>query len=242
MAMGLFYNHGKGEFKMLKAIENFAKDCGRIGSFYAHQTLPRYLHPVAVPLLSVTVGPVLKGVAAYNDFQYFKKNDALVKENSEIGPIELSIREIFGETSIEGYQAGFDGIEMNFNQASLVTITPEGGAINLGNRGMSSFGEDRETCAQDLVGNFAAYPNVNGAAADDYTRRSEYYIAVRKAPSLQSCFYKAVETASPDQDVAAGAVLTATHRDPRQGEDTRKHYAIVPVDEATHQRLIDLGM
>lgn len=227
---------------MFKVIKQFVKDCALFGSFYAHHIAPRFLHPIVTPILAVTAAPVMLGVLTIQDMQYFAKNRALVRAHSEIGPIEHSIREVFGETAIEGFQASFDGIEMNFNEASLAVITPEGKGVNFGNNGQSSFGTDRETCAQDLVANFAAAAMQKGALEEDLAMPYQYFIKVDKAGALKPSFYRAEPIFTLEQAAAMDSVYIGSHRFPSEPEEDKTHFAILPVDDATHNRLLDLGL
>lgn len=218
---------------MIKAIRDFALDCFRAGSFYAHHTTPKFLHPISIPLLSVTVAPLMKAVIAINDYKYERDIKRKVSKHQDIGELENKLRDIFGETSINGYTGSNVDIAMHFNKSSVIAVFPENEYVSLGELYCIGYGESREIAAEMLIGKIAADLAQNDDIAND-PKRYEHFFMVQKDGDLPARFFTAAQIHSMEQGAALDSVITASHQE--YGED-RKYYAVMPVDAQTNARL-----
>lgn len=219
---------------MIKAIKDFAKDCARAGSFYAHHTTPKFLHPISIPVLAITVAPVMKAVIAINDYRYERDINRKVAKHQNVGEFENKLRDIFGETSINGYTGNDIDIAMQFNDSSVIAVFPDHKYVELGELYCVGYGENREIAAEDLIGKIAADLAQNDQVVNDDPKRYEHFFKVQSAPDLPAQFFTAAQIHSLEQGAALDFVITASHQD---YDEERKYYAVMPVDAETNARL-----
>lgn len=218
---------------MIKAIKDFTEDCFRTGSFYAHHTTPKFLHPISIPLLSVTVAPVMKAAIAIAEYKYERDINRKVAKHQNVGGFEHKLRNIFGETSINGYTGNDIDIAMQFNNSSVIAVFPENEYVSLGEFYCVGYGENREISAENLIGKIAADLAQNDQAAND-PKRYEHFFKVQNAPDLPAQFFTATQIYTMEEGAALDSVITASHQE--YGEE-RKYYAVMPVDAETNARL-----
>lgn len=215
---------------------NFIKNCYLAGSFYAHHTTPRILHPIAIPLMAVTIAPVMIAANAVNEYRYEKGIQRKVAAHKDIGETEQSIRKIFGETSINGYTGHDDTIAMSFDQTSLALVSPDNRMTKIDYT--QGHGTSRDKAAEDLVGRMAHEVTKTPMAADTGYK---YYIAARNAANAAPIFCDAVKT-DKNAPISENTLMRASYLGYGQSEDEREYYDIhaVSADQQVHLESLNI--
>ncbi len=228
---------------MAGKFKEFREDCLDAGTELARAITPPILGPVLDPflgpLLGVSVAPVLLATVIAYDTLTEKKQ---IWTRSQVSDAEKSIREIFGDIALRGYTEWDGGIEMRLTESCVHNIFSDGTTDEEAPTHRINIHHNREQCAKDLLGSLAqgATPYGRSMSSDE-----ERFIVVRKKGELTSRFY---EVAHIDtlQDAPESAI-TATHHYYKSGIghggiDSTKHYAIMPVDQTTAERLRKLNL